>query len=163
MRIELKKGRDGPASLACVRPDGTRTWSREHPFFPVHDLTHCAVETVFGFTEAFFGLVASGWSIDATGTAALPLEAHWAERIVGLLDLERGMGRRLTAPEFNDALAATLRQHQLAPFRPVTEAELARVRSLRTDLTARWHALPPGATLALPFPAATPQVREVTS
>ncbi|HEY3279823.1 MAG TPA: hypothetical protein VGJ83_04865 [Gemmatimonadales bacterium] len=84
MIIELKKGRDGPANLACVRADGSRTWAREHPFFPVHDLTHCAVESVFGFTEAFFGLVAAGRSIDATGTAALPVEAHRPPRVAGV-------------------------------------------------------------------------------
>ena len=39
MLIQLKKGRDGPATLACVRADGTRSWGKEHPFFPVHDLT----------------------------------------------------------------------------------------------------------------------------
>ena len=64
MFIQLKKGRDGPATLACVRADGTRTWGKEHPFFPVHDLTHCAVESVLGFDQAFFGLIAKGWDID---------------------------------------------------------------------------------------------------
>jgi len=28
MQIRLKKGRDGPDSLACVRDDGTSTWRR---------------------------------------------------------------------------------------------------------------------------------------
>ncbi len=54
MVIQLKKGRDGPATLACVRSDGTRTWGKEHPFFPVHDITHCVVESVLGFDQAFF-------------------------------------------------------------------------------------------------------------
>jgi hypothetical protein len=158
MIIELKKGRDGPANLACARADGSRTWAKEHPFFPVHDLTHCAVESVFGFTEAFFGLVAAGRSIDATATAALPIEAHWAERIVGLLDMERGTGRPLSAGEFNETLASMLRLHGLPGFRPVTEAELSGARSLRNELTARWHALAPGATLNVPFPATTHEV-----
>lgn len=48
MVIQLKKGRDGPSTLACVRSDGSRTWGKEHPFFPLHDLTHCAVESVLG-------------------------------------------------------------------------------------------------------------------
>lgn len=39
MVIQLKKGRDGPSTLACVRADGSRTWGKEHSFFPLHDLT----------------------------------------------------------------------------------------------------------------------------
>lgn len=31
LTIELKKTKDGRPSLACVRPDGTRTWARVHP------------------------------------------------------------------------------------------------------------------------------------
>src|SRR5712691_8174 len=108
MMIQLKKGRDGPSTLVCVRPDGTRAWRKVHPFFPVHNLTHCAVESVLGFEEAFFGLVASGWSIDefeARGAAArLPVEALWAENIAGLFDLERGQNRLFAAGEFTAAL-----------------------------------------------------------
>jgi hypothetical protein len=48
--------------------------------------------------------------------------------------------------------------HGLPAFRPVTDAELAAVRSLRNELTSRWHALPPGATLHVPFPATTHEV-----
>jgi len=56
MIIEIRKGRDGPPSLTCIRADGSRTWARMHPFFPLHDLTHLAVESVMGFDQAFFGL-----------------------------------------------------------------------------------------------------------
>ena len=148
MDIELKKGRDGPSTLACVRADGTRTWGKVARFFPVHDLTHCAVESVLVFKEAFFGLVASGWSIDdfaAPGVAGrLPVEAVWAESIVGLLDLERGTGKEWTAPEFNEALAESLRGQGRAAFRPIGEAELARIRALRNGLQQRWDELTPG-------------------
>src|SRR5882672_11335664 len=130
MVIELKKGRDGPTTLICVRADGTRTWRKVARFFPVHDLTHCSVESVLGFTEAFFGLIASGWNIDdfaAPGVAArLPVEAVWAESIVGLLDLERGTGTEWSAREFNEALAESLRGQSRPAFRPVGEDELAR-------------------------------------
>jgi len=91
MRVEIKKGRDSRPTLVCVRADGSRTWSRVHPFFPLHDLTHYAVESVLGLTEAFFGLVASGWALEAFADRAtrarLPAEAVWAEHVVGLLDL----------------------------------------------------------------------------
>jgi hypothetical protein len=157
--IELKKGRDGPSTLVCVRADGTRTWGKVARFFPVHDLTHCAVESVMGFNEAFFGLVASGWNIDDFATPGvagrLPVEAVWTESIVGLLDLERGSGRGWTAPEFNEALAESLRGQGRTAFRPVGEDELARARTLRGELQERWEALPPGGVLTVPFPVVT--------
>jgi hypothetical protein len=60
-------------SLTAVRPNGSRTWSRLHPFFPAHDLLHYAVETTLGFHEAFFGLLAAGWAID---DFSRPAEEH---------------------------------------------------------------------------------------
>ena len=77
MVIQLKKGRDGPATLACVRVDGTRTWGKEHPFFPVHDITHCAVESVLGYDQAFFGLIAAGWDIDDFEKPGASRECHF--------------------------------------------------------------------------------------
>ena len=158
MLIQMKKGRDGPSTLACVRADGTRTWAKLHPFFPAHDLTHCAVETVFGFDQAFFGLVASGWNIDdleQPGAAArMPVEALWAEHMVGLLDKDLAAGQPFQAAAFSDALAASLSGPALSPFRAVTEAELVQVRWLRDHWESQWWALPPGATLEVAFPAA---------
>jgi len=157
MLVQLKNGRDSRPTLVCVRADGSRTWSKVHPFFPVHDLTHYAVESVLGFTEAFFGLVASGWDIDAFGergaAAALPEEALWAEHIVGMLDLERGMNRSLSPGDFNQALEESFRGKPARPYRRLTDDELAAIRALRGELTARWWALSPGESLELPFPA----------
>jgi hypothetical protein len=158
MRIQLKKGRDGPSTLACVRADGTRTWSKVHPFFPEHDLTHCSVESVLGFTEAFFGLIASGWNIDdfaVRGTAKrIPTEAIVAENIVGLLDLERAQRERFPAEEFNSVLTDKLAPHGNAPTRPITEAHLERIRALRADLVSRWWSVADGGTFEIEFPAA---------
>lgn len=147
MIIHLKKGNDGPATLACVRADGSRTWARLHPFLPVHDLTHCAVESVLGFDQAFFGLVGSGWEIDdfaRPGAARrLPPQALRAERIVGVLDLERASGRRYEVAEFNASAPGDP---------PLTAEQLAAIRALRDELHGRWLALTPGQTLDVPFP-----------
>ena len=156
MVIELKKGRDGPSTLVCVRSDGTRTWGKVARFFPVHDLTHCVVESLLGLNEAFFGLVASGWNIDEFATPGvagrLPVEAVLAESIVGLLDLERGTGKEWSTSEFNDALAESLRAQGRPLFRPIREEELARTRALRDELQERWEALAPGRVLSVSFP-----------
>jgi hypothetical protein len=157
MRIELKKGKDGPSTLACVRRDGTRTWARLHPFFPLHDLTHYAVESVLGFDSAFFGLVASGWAIDDFGqpgaSSRLPPEAQWAEAVVGILDRERVAGRICRATEVNELLASIAQGQGVAPFRALTDGELETIRRLRDELHGRWLAVEPGGTLVVLFPA----------
>lgn len=155
MRIQWKKGRDGRSTLACVRADGSRTWARIHPFFPEHDLTHCAVESVLGFRSAFFGLVASGWEIDAFTAKhlKLPDEAMWAENIVGLLDLERSSGEMLRAAELNEQLDHVLDKQKVARFRAMTDDEVSRMRQLRGRLTSSWRMIPEGETLEVSFPA----------
>ena len=156
MFIQIKKGRDGPATLACLRSDGTRTWGKEHPFFPVHDITHCAVESVLGFDQAFFGLIASGWSIDdfekPGASRKMPLQAIVAEHIVGVFDRERALPEPLTAAAFNETVVASLPPAEGAAFQPLTEAQLSRVRELRRTLEATWYALPSGETLETSFP-----------
>ncbi len=156
MFIQIKKGRDGPATLACLRSDGTRTWGKEHPFFPVHDITHCAVESVLGFDQAFFGLIASGWSIDdfekPGASRKMPFQAIVAEHIVGVFDRERALPEPLTAAEFNETVVASLPPAEGAAFQPLTEVQLSRVRELRRTLEATWYALPSGETLEIPFP-----------
>ena len=60
--IRIKKKNDGSAALSCVRADGSVTWQRQDGqqgrFFPLHDLTHYAVETVLGQPRGFFGACA---------------------------------------------------------------------------------------------------------
>lgn len=153
MLIRIKKGRDGPSTLTCVRADGSRTWNKLHPFFPVHDLTHCAVESVLGFRQAFFGLIAAGRDIDETGQS-LPAEALWAENIVGLLDRERSVGELTAAAVFNEWLGESLRKQGQPPCRAITEAELAGIRELRDTLAGQWLAVPPGGTLEVAYPTA---------
>jgi hypothetical protein len=39
--------------LQCARNDGSVTWQSKHAaHFALHDLTHYAIETALGFTEA---------------------------------------------------------------------------------------------------------------
>jgi len=157
MRIQLKKGRDGPATLACVRADGSRTWGKEHPFFPVHDLTHCAVESVLGFDEAFFGLIARGWDIDdfakPRASRTMPFQSIVAEHVAGVFDRERALPAPLSVGEFNETVFASLPAVQRVAFQPLTDVQVSRVRELRSTLEERWHALPVGATLVVEFPA----------
>ena len=156
MVIQIKKGRDGPATLVCVRDDGTRTWGKEHPFFPLHDITHCVVESVLGFDHAFFGLIATGWAIDDFAkpgvSRRMPVQAIIAEHAVGVFDREQTLPQPLTAAEFNETLMASLPPTCRAVFERLDEMHLTQVRDLRNALAARWYALQAGETLAIPFP-----------
>ena len=158
--IAIKKKTDGSASLACRRTDGSVTWQRQEGaqgrFFPRHDLTHYAVETVLGLHQAFFGLVASGWEFSDFGhpwpRGPMPAESIAAELIVGYLDAERAAGTTWTAGEFNAKAAAYHGARGESPGFELGEPDLDLIRQTRAALFARWDALPPGATLELSFP-----------
>src|SRR6266571_3914122 len=133
--IRIKKKSDGSAALSCLRADGSVTWQRQDGqqgrFFPLHDLTHYAVETVLGHTRGFYGLV--------------------AEFIVGFLDRERGAGVEWSAAEFRGAAATYFVQHACDAPCTVTDNDLRQVRDKRQELFAQWAALPAGETLELRF------------
>jgi hypothetical protein len=159
--IEFTKRADGRTVLRCVRDDGSVTWQRNDDqnarFFPLHDLTHYAVETELRFTQGFFGLIAEGWNIDETTgktpRGVLPNEALEVEYIVSAFSAERAGGVSATAQEFNQ-LAATFANAKGMPTpRRLTEQDLARVRARFDDLALKWRALPRGETLELGFPS----------
>jgi hypothetical protein len=165
--IRIKKKSDGSAALSCMRADGSVTWQRQEgqlgTFFPLHDLTHYAVETVLGFRRAFYGLLAEGWDISdfaKPGAARrMPADAGLAELIVGFLDLERATSVVGTADEMNAKIQSFHTDRGLPPtaFR-LTDAQMARIRALRSDLFAQWRAVPAGETIELPFEPATSAV-----
>src|SRR3954452_16748139 len=136
MIIEFTKRKDGNTVLRCVRDDGSATWQRnenQHAlFFPVHDLTHYAVETELGFQRGFYGLIAEGWEIaETTGKTprgALPNETLEVEYLVSAFSAERASGDAASADEFNQ-LAATFAQAKGMPEpRKLSGDELTRVR-----------------------------------
>jgi hypothetical protein len=157
--IRLKKHRDGSAALSCTRADGSVTWQRQTglqgAFFPLHDLTHFAVESVIGFRRAFYGLLADGWNVTDFGKpwprGPLPPEAAHAEALVGFLDTERGTGSLFSAEDFNQQARAFAVQQGVELPAVMTEERLRRIRALRAKLFRRWHELEPGATLELTY------------
>ncbi len=144
MKIEILKKPDSAGILRCTRADGSVAWQKQTKHashFALHDMTHFAVEQALGYSNGFFGLIAQGWEIEDTErSGALPAEALEVERIVGLLDAERAGHACWSASDFN-----------LSSPRPLTDAELSRVRNLRADLFSRWAQIEPGQALVLEF------------
>jgi hypothetical protein len=159
LRVQITKRTDGGAVLKCIRADGSETWQKQQghqaAFFPLHDLTHFAVESELGIRDAFYGLIADGWSIDDTGArgvaAKLPPDAIFVENVVGTLDSERASGSRWTAAEFNENTERFALNGGRPVPRKLTDDELARVRKRRAELFSQWSELQPGQTLELTF------------
>lgn len=165
MKIRFTRGKNPqepkPDTLTCLRDDGSVTQARLHAGFGAyHDLTHYAVETTLGYTEAFYGLVAGGRDIDSFGTKngvshPIPPVAAFTELITGLVQ-----GICLPSGDMTvDEMLATLRESaETEGFAslPISAAQLAQILHLRDILWARWDALPPGDTMELCFPAIMP-------
>ena len=145
--------------LKCTRADGSVSWQKQEgkhaTFFPLHDLTHYAVETELGFRRGFYGLIAEGWEIaETTGKTArgrLPNETLEVEYLVSAFSAERASGTATTAAEFNDLAATFASANEMTQPRELTDEDLARVRSRFNDLAMQWRSLAPGSTLELAF------------
>ena len=161
LTVRITKRTDGGAVLNCTRADGSNTWQKQEgkqgAFFPLHDLTHFAVESELGVRNAFYGLIADGWAIDETTgktpRGPLPPDALFVEGVVGTFDAERAsIGARWTAEEFNDSAAQLAKNGgRPPPPRKLTDDELARIRKRRAELFSRWSELPAGQDLELQF------------
>jgi hypothetical protein len=170
LTIRIKKGADDRTALTCTRADGTTTWQRleagQARFFPHHDLTHYAVETVLGFRNGFYGLVSSGWDLSDFGTpwprGKIPPQANISEMIVGFFDLERRSGEKGSADDLNRMLAEFTAERGLAPERRLTEEDLAAVRAMRAELFAQWVAVERGKALEVVFDIEHPPARRTS-
>lgn len=159
--LKFSRTKDGTPVLSITRRDGSVAWQKQQAFFPVHDLTHYAIETTLGLREAFWGMMADGWEFSDFGTPwprgpmpnhaqALLAEvaAGWFDRFVERLDAD-GMG----VDDLNAHLAEYCAQHGAPPPRVITAGEYARIRALRDELAARWYALGPREAMELAFDA----------
>jgi hypothetical protein len=157
MQIRLKKGRDGPDSLACVRADGTSTWRRIQRGLAFHDLAHFAVETELGVGDGFYGLVAGGWSFEdfasAEERAKIPPGAIWVEFLVNAFLTEAMSGEMQDADAFHESLVQSVAKVGHSLPRRLSDGEIARIRGTIVGLAGRWRALELGETIELEFAA----------
>ena len=160
LTVRIKKKMNGDAALTCERADGSVTWQRQEGqlgrFFPLHDLTHFAVESVMGFDRAFFGSISNGWDIsDFAAPGAnrrLDAQALFAEMLVAFFDLEQRTGELGGAGDFAWRTSVYYEEHKMppTPFR-VTDEQIIAIRAKRGELIAAWSVVPPGETLELRF------------
>jgi hypothetical protein len=157
--FRLKKRADAAAQLTLVREDGTHTTGpvgSAEGYFPVHDLTHYAIEQTLGLCEGFLGLVASGWEIsdfEVKGTSKrLSPETGFAEVAAGELSRQILTRDLSSLEDFLWAIDLTIQQHSSGAGRPsITEAQFAAIRELISTEWRRWRELPPNETLELTF------------
>lgn len=138
---------DGGVVFRATRADGSATWQRHEgvraSFFPHHDLTHYAVETVLGARDGFYGLLAAGWDVADTGgkgaRGPLPAEAVIVEHIVGMLDTARAGGAPpLAATELAEQLATLRASGRIASVPALTDAQLDDVHRRAGELQDAW-------------------------
>ncbi|MEI7577375.1 MAG: hypothetical protein WCK51_10810 [Armatimonadota bacterium] len=163
LQLEFRKNETG-AMLVYTRPDGTSTWSKSGEFFVLHDLVHLAVESAFGFKEAFFGLIAQGRTIlsfedKVPGShehQQLPDEAYLAELIVGHLDNMRHSPEPHDYP-LDNQIRRSASEANLA-LSEGYERKLHTAVIVMSDLHQEWRSLPVGQALkkSFPLPIAVP-------
>ena len=178
LRILFAKAKDASSQdvLTCIRKDGSRTWSKLHAAFPIHDMTHYAVESEVGARDGFFGLLAQGWDIGDFAVpeqrARMPLEALWVEHVVGIIWREYVTREATSYADFESAITATLaalrdsigrnakRQGPRARYseadlaileRRISEAERARIMARIGELAGAWARMPRGETMEIAF------------
>ena len=165
--IRLTKRNDGGYVIECARADGSVTWQKSQggkaQFFPLHDLTHYAVETELRHRRGFYGLLAEGWDFDDFGKdwgkRPYPADAEPSELIVGMLDVDgygvAAGGTPTTAAEINASARTFLEQRgakgAATEVVRLTDDELSRIRQRLHQLREQWDRLPFGQTLELPF------------
>jgi hypothetical protein len=159
IRIRFTRKADGRTVLTCVRRDASVTGMVEDRFFVEHDLVHYAVETILGYRQGFYGLLASGWDIAAFGAPdpssgakpAVPAEAIMVEHLVGVV--QQVMRGALDPWDVSAALAMSLAGTGIAaPV--VSERQVESIIGQARANLEEWAELHPGATLELPFPLA---------
>lgn len=156
MQIILSKFLDKPATISCIRDDGSVTWQnygKQGGFFPIHDLTHFIVETELGYTYAFFGMIAKGRDLNDFGpgdSATFHPEAVWAEMLAGLLTAVEGRGSSLNYGEITETLDSKAHDAGIPPI-ALTEDQLLTIRKRIQEMADVWEKLPAGEKLVIPF------------
>lgn len=158
-RLSFRKEAHKPPVFTFRRSDGSVVWSQLRNLPVGHDLAHYVVEKTLGFTRGFYGLLDQGFAPNDVELprdkrpaellpAHLPMEAHWAEHIVGLLQAEWVSGPN---PAFLSDLRQALTSRQLPFPDRLTDERLGDIRDQYFEVLYAWHTTEPGRQLDLPL------------
>ncbi len=160
MIIQFKKEANKPASLVCIREDGSKTWTKITPGIEIHDLAHYVVETELSFKNAFYGLLKAGYAIhefelpaserpEALRPKNLPEEALQTEHLVNLIQVH--FQSKMDPAEFLKQLNSSLKDRGLSPISELNEHKLLTILTNVETLFMRWRSLKSGEQLELKF------------
>ena len=157
MVIRITKHEGKPPTLSCVRGDGSTTWQsygNQRDFFPIHDLTHYAVETELGYRHGFYGMIAAGRGVNDFGSgdaASFHPEAIYAECLAGLLTTTFGVGSNLTYEEIKKTLDGQTEEARIPPIE-LSPEQFTAIRAKTATLVQRWREMPLDAFIELEWP-----------
>ncbi|MBC7923466.1 MAG: hypothetical protein H7Z75_20500 [Ferruginibacter sp.] len=157
--LGFQKETTKPSIFTFRRSDGSAIWTKLNRLPIEHDLAHYAVEKTLQFKQAFYGLLDQGFTPEAFELprdkrsqalmpANLPVEAHQAEFIVGLLQTERISGEN---SDFVSTLKQALDAKEIPFPNRLTEDQLRKIRETYRELVYQWNTLKSGERLELPF------------
>ena len=160
MLIEFKKGKQKPSTLTCKRSDGSITWTRMHPGIEVHDFAHYVVESEMGYSDAFFGSILNGYSIqdfelprakrpDELLPVNLSQNALVTEHLVNLLQV--GLSKSREEFDLLASLTEILTDNNLDLPGELDKHSLNTIQLRLESLLQKWEDLDEGATIELHF------------
>ncbi|MEM7102814.1 MAG: hypothetical protein AAF502_06790 [Bacteroidota bacterium] len=146
--------------MTCIRPDGSKSWTKLNPGIEMHDFAHYVVERELKFENAFFGLIASGFDIsdfelprdqrpEALMPIHLPIESLQTEHIVNLLQV--GFVNADETFDLIGELTTILAEKNLEFPESLDEDSLERINDQLNELLSRWQNLEHGETIELEF------------
>jgi hypothetical protein len=169
MRITIIKG-ERADRIDIARADGSGASAHFPHKGPIpHDAVHFFVETALGFSDGFWGKVASGRNPDeiagiakaaghaSASRAAVPdpaiVEMIQAERAVECFEADLWSGSEGDVQTLREVIAAGCAQ-SLVPAPALSEALIAQVRRQLRDLREQWATKPPGDRITLEWAGA---------
>lgn len=155
MRILFTKNTGKQNVIKYIRDNGTETWMYCDDFFIRHDLSHYALEKIFGYKTAFNGMLNAGMDIrdfddkEKRARLSVTAEAWYAENMANLFLIELAQGQFADFNEVQQAAFVSFNQQYPPTFLP--EDKIEAVRMYLSELLAQWNTLPAGETLELSF------------
>ena len=159
MKVEFTKGNglEQPTVVKCSRSADVAIFWPIHDYLVQHDLAHFAVEQALGYENGFWGLIDKGWNVEMfigrmpkpPTDSVLPLEAYYAEIIVGALQSDYNC-----TPRSDGTILSILFDECLSCGLPMPDLCIDDIKRARFELTQHledWKMIPKGGVFQLDF------------